>query len=117
MEEKGCEDECLRSSPAPPFIGGLGLGVGPPMGNHHPPPPTQEGRAPALTLSCTTRLRYLPHSMHVAYVAKDKSVLGRVNWQLLTRPLKSFTRRYKGGPTAVGITRHAGESEADLGLG
>jgi hypothetical protein len=42
-------------------------------------------------LSRAMRLRYLPHVMHAAYVAKDKGVVGRVNWQFLPRALKSFT--------------------------
>ena len=64
----------------------------------------QEDRAPALMLSRTTRLRYLPRSTHATYVAKDKGVVGRVNWQLLARALKSFTGHYKRGPTMIGFT-------------
>ena len=55
-------------------------------------------------LSRTTRLRYLPRAMHAAYVAKDKGVVGRVNWQFLPRALKSFTGHYKSGPTTIGFT-------------
>jgi len=56
------------------------------------------------------RLRYLPHSMHVAYMAKDKILVGRVNWQLLAHALKSFTGHYKGGPTAIGVRRRTEDS-------
>jgi hypothetical protein len=101
----------------PPFIDGPGLGAAPSAGNRCPPPPIYEGQAPALTLSHTTRLHYLPHSMHVAYVAKDKSVVGRVNWQLLTHALKSFTGHYKDGPTEIGVTRCTGEPKTDLDIG
>ena len=68
-------------------------------------------------LSRTTRLHYLPHLMHATYVVKDKGVVGRVNWQLLAHVLKSFTGHYKSGPTAIGVTRRAGEPETDLGSG
>ena len=60
-----------------------------------------------MTLSCATRLRYLPRAMHAAYVSEDKGVVGRVNWRLLPRALKSFTSHYKNGPTTIGFTRHA----------
>ena len=55
-------------------------------------------------LSLATRLRYLPHVMHATYMAEDKGVVGRVNWQFLPRALKSFTGHYKSGPTTVGFT-------------
>ena len=51
-------------------------------------------------LSRTTHLRYLPRVMHAAYMAKDKGVVGRVNWQFLPRALKSFTGHYKERPVA-----------------
>ena len=111
MEEKGCEDGCLRSSPAPPFIGRTEGRATPSTGDCRPPPPIQEDRAPALMLSRTTRLHYLPHSMHAAYVAKDKGVVGRVNWQFLPRALKSFTGHYWSGPTTIGFTPRAGKPE------
>ena len=64
-----------------------------------------------------TRLHYLPRAMHATYVAKDKGVVGRVNWQLLAHALKSFTGHYKSGPTTIGVTRRAGEPQTDMGLG
>ena len=85
------------------------------MGSHRPTPPIQEDRAPALMLSRTTRLRYLPHLIHAAYVAMDKSVVERVNWQLLARALKSFTSHYKRGPTIIGVTRRMEDSETSPG--
>ena len=48
-------------------------------GKRRPPPSIQEDQAPVLMLSPTTRLRYLPHLVHAAYVAKDKGVVGGVN--------------------------------------
>ena len=113
MEEKGCEDGCLRYSPAPTFIGGSGKRADPSTGNHRPPPPIQEDWAPALMLYHTMRLRYLPCSMHEAYVAKDKGVVGIVNWKFLPRALKSFTGHYQGGPITIGFTRCAEKSETD----
>ena len=62
-------------------------------------------------LSHATRLRYLPRAMHAAYVAKDKGMVGRVNWQFLLPALKSFMGHYQGGPTTTGFTRHAEKSE------
>ena len=73
------------------------------MGIHHPPSPIQDNWALALMLSHATRLRYLPRMMHAAYVAKDKGVVGRVNWRFLPRVLKSFTGHYKSGPTTIGF--------------
>ena len=81
------------------------------MGDRRPPPPIQEDRAPALMLLHTTRLCYLPRAMYAAYVAEDKGVVGRVNWQLLPRALKSFMGHYKSGPTKIGFTRHVGKPE------
>ena len=114
MEEKGCEDECLRSSSAPRFIGESGKGADPSPGDRRPLPPIQVDRALALTLSHATCLRYLPRAMHATYVPQDKSVVGRVNWQFLPRALKSFTGHYKGGPTAIGVTRCTREPKIDL---
>jgi hypothetical protein len=99
--------------PVPPYIDGPGSGAAPSAGDHRPPPPIHEDQAPALTLPRTTRLRYLPRSMHAAYVAGDKGVVGRVNWQLLARALKSFMGHYKSGPTTVGVTRWAEEPGTD----
>ena len=55
--------------------------------------------------------------MHAAYVARDKGVVGRVNWQLLTHVLNSFTGHYKDGPTKIGVTQRNGKPETNLGLG
>ena len=74
MEEER-RDEWLRPLFASTFIGGTGRGAAPSIGGHHPPSPIQNDRALALTLSSATRLRYLPHAMHAAYVAKDKGAL------------------------------------------
>ena len=101
MEGERCMDGYSHSYLAPPFLGGIGLGVVPPVGDRRPPPLIQEDQAPALMLSCTTRHHYLPHSMHVAYVAKDKGVVGRVNWQFVPRVLKSFTGHYWSGLLAL----------------
>ena len=79
-----------------------------------PPPPIHEDQTPALMLSRTKHLRYLAHSMHAAYVAKDKGVVGRVNWQFLPRALKSFTGHYWSGPTTIGFTRCAEKPESRL---
>ena len=65
-------------------------------------------------LSWTTRLHYLPRVMPAAYMAKDKGVVGRVDWQLLTHSLKSFTGHYKDGPTEIGVMRCTGEAETGL---
>ena len=62
-------------------------------------------------LSHATRLCYLPCTMHATYMAKDKGVVGRVNWQFLPRALKSFTGHYWSGPTTIGFTQHAGKTE------
>jgi hypothetical protein len=110
-EKEGSEDGWLGSPSAPPFIGGARKGAIPLTSNRHPSPPIQEDRALALMLSCTMRLRYLPRAMHAAYVAKDKGMVGRVNWQFLPRALKSFTGHCKDGPTTIGYTRHTGKTE------
>ena len=74
-----------------------------PVGNRRPPPPIQEDRDPALVIFRTTHLHYLPHSMHAAYIASDKDVVGRVNWQLPACALKSLTGHYKDDPTKIGV--------------
>ena len=66
-------------------------------------------------LSHATRLRYLPRAMHAAYMAKDKGVVGRVNWQLLIRALKPFAGHYKSGTTMIGITRAMEEPKTGRG--
>ena len=71
------------------------------MGDRRPPPPIQDDQALTLMLSRATQLRYLPRVMHAAYVAKDKGVVGRVNWQFLPRVLKSFTGHYWSGLLAL----------------
>ena len=97
----------------PPFIGEPGRGAAPSMSGHRPPLPIRDDRAPALMHSHATRLRYLPRAMHEAYVAKDKGVVGIVNWKFLPRALKSFTGHYQGGPITIGFTRCAEKSETD----
>jgi hypothetical protein len=46
-------------------------------------------------------------------VAEDKGTVGRVNWQLPARALKSFTGHYKNGPTTIGVAQRAGKPETD----
>ena len=76
--------------------------------------PIQGGPTPSKMFSRSTRLRYPPRAMHAAYVAKDKGVVGRVNWQFLPRALKSFTGHYWSGPTTIGFTRRVGKPESRL---
>ena len=66
-------------------------------------------------LSHTMRLHYLPHLMHAAYVAKDKGMVGRVNWRFLPRALKSFMGHYWSDPTTIGFRRRMGKPETGPG--
>ena len=98
-------------SSTPPFIGEPGREAAPSTDGHCPPPPIQDDQALALMLSHGTRLRYLPRAMHAAYVAKDKGVAGRVNWQFLPRASKSFMGHFWSGPTTIGFTQRTGKPE------
>ena len=77
--------------------------TGPPLEPRRRPLAGKSGDPISRTPTHAMRLHYLPHAMHAAYVAEDKGVVGRVNWQFLFRVLKSFMGHYWSAPPLLAL--------------